>query len=73
MILSDLSGNVRFDLVHQLHGFNDAEDGSGLDHGPDLDERGGIGRRGAVECSDDGRFDLLVLNGGCCRKGRQSR
>src|ERR1039458_6230224 len=45
------------DLIHELHGFDDAEDLSGLDAFAGADEGGGAGGGAFVESADDGRFD----------------
>src|SRR5262245_63043581 len=51
--LHNLSVNVRVDLVHQLHRFDDAEDLSLLDDGADLGERRRTGLRRTIESADD--------------------
>src|SRR5271157_603791 len=48
--------DFRLDLVHQLHGFDDAQHLSLLNGITDLDEGRRPGRRGFVKCADDGRF-----------------
>src|ERR1700728_3226609 len=62
--LDNLPSCIGFDLVHQLHGFDYAQDLPVLDFVPDLDKSGGAGRRRLVERAHDGRLDdvqLLVL------------
>src|SRR5271166_1786524 len=46
--------DFRLDLVHQLHGFDDAQHLSLLNGIPDPDEGRRTGRRGFVKCADDG-------------------
>src|SRR5881394_286735 len=45
-----------FDLVHQLHAFDDAKDLAGLDALTHLDERAGLGGGGLVKGADDRAF-----------------
>ena len=52
----DDAGHVGFDLVHQLHRFDDAEDFAGRDMLADAHEGRRIGRSGFVESADDGAF-----------------
>src|ERR1700683_5083339 len=52
--LDELAGHIRFDFVHQLHGFDDAEPLPGLDFGARRNERIGPGTRRAEERSHDG-------------------
>src|SRR5690606_19978932 len=48
---------LTFDLVHELHGFDDTQRIAGIDVIPDLDEGRRIGGWGFVERADDGRAD----------------
>src|ERR1700734_3423375 len=59
--LANLPGRIGFDLVHQLHGFDDAQDLTVLDLVPDLDKSSGAGRRGLVERAHNGRLDDVQL------------
>src|SRR5271155_4948271 len=55
--LDDLTGGVGLDLVHELHGFDDAENLSVLDLIADF-HKGRRARRGRlIEGADDGRLD----------------
>src|SRR6185369_6098149 len=49
-----------FDLVHHLHGFDDAERVAGLHFAADLDERLRARRGPAIERADHGGRDLLA-------------
>src|SRR5690242_8836466 len=81
--LHDFSGEIAFDLVHQLHGFNDAKNLAYGDRVADFRERGGPRRRRFVERAHDRRADdmqsgFLRFGGGggwwrrrCCRYGRR--
>src|ERR1700693_6364631 len=77
--LDDLPLHVRFDLVHELHGLDDAEDLSPGDLLPHLGEGVGFGRRSAIEGPDDRRSDdveaflLLFLRGKDTSSGRGAR
>src|SRR5271168_260851 len=55
----DLALPLGLDLVHDLHGLDDAEDGVFLDLVAHLDEVGRVGAGRAVEGPDHGRLDLL--------------
>src|SRR4030095_1512973 len=55
--LDDPPGHLRFDLVHELHRFEDAEDLSFLDEIADAHVRLRGRRRGAVEGADHRRLD----------------
>ena len=55
--LDDFSGCVSFDLIHELHGFDDAQDLSLLDLLAGRDESTGAGRGRTVKSADNGRFD----------------
>src|SRR5690606_2382329 len=57
----DLAGDLRFDLVHHLHGFDDAERVAGFDLGPDLDERLRPRAGARVERADHRRRDLVAF------------
>src|ERR1700685_2287244 len=59
--LDNLPGRIGFDLVYQLHGFDDAQDLTVLDLVPDLDKSSGAGRRRLVERAHDGRLDDVQL------------
>src|SRR5512147_268086 len=50
----DAARELRLDLVHHLHGFDDAERVAGLHFAADLDERLRAGRGTAVERADHG-------------------
>src|SRR5580658_1989165 len=52
--LDELAGHIRFDFVHQLHGFDDAEHLAGFDFGARRDEGIGPRTRRAVKGSHDG-------------------
>src|SRR5450432_2662329 len=54
--LDDARG-LRFDLVHELHGLDDAKDFAGLDTLAHSHEGRRIRGRGFVERADDGRLD----------------
>src|SRR5690606_38075312 len=56
--LFDHPGRLRLDLVHQLHGLDDAEDGAGLHALADAHERRRVRRRRGVEGADDGGYDV---------------
>ena len=53
----DFAGGVGLDFVHQLHGFDNADDLAFFDVIAGGDEGRGTGRRRAVIGSDDRRFD----------------
>src|SRR5262249_19891495 len=55
--LHDAPGQLRLDLVHELHGFDDAEGLPLLDRIPLADERRRLGIRGAVEGANHGCLD----------------
>src|SRR6266702_922221 len=59
----DLAAEFRLDLVHQLHGLDDAQHLSLLHDLPDLGIGGGIGGWGAVKGPHDGRGNRLPLFG----------
>src|SRR6266481_5250613 len=50
--LSDHSFGFGFDLVHHLHGLDDADDRVEINLNPDFDVWGRFGRRGAVKSPD---------------------
>src|SRR5512143_1220102 len=62
----DPACELRLDLVHHLHGFDDAERVAGLHFAADLDEGLRTGRRAAIERADHGGRDLLPA-----RRGRR--
>ena len=53
--LDHFAGDITFDFVHQLHGFDDAQDLAHFHLIADLDERRCTGRRRFVERSDNRR------------------
>ena len=53
-----------FDFVHDLHGFDDADDRLGVDDRTDIDVRGGIGGGSTVEGADHGGVDGREENWG---------
>ena len=72
--LDDGAGELGLDLVHQLHGLDDAEGVTGLDGAADRDEGLGTGVGGPVERADHRRLDGLATAGsrwlgGCCGGG----
>src|SRR6266508_3681112 len=84
--LDDLSFDIRLDLVHELHGLDDAEDLAPGDFLPHFGKGIGLGRGSTVESPHDRRGDdvqtLLLFRGGQrrggrarrpCRKGRRRR
>src|SRR5947209_7496195 len=56
-LFDHLSSYIRFDFVHQLHGFHDAQNLSNFHGVAWLHERRRSRRRRLVKCSDDGRAD----------------
>src|SRR5580658_2309090 len=52
--LDDFAGSVGLDLVHQLHGFDDADDLALVHMIADSDEGRSAGRRRAIVGADDG-------------------
>src|SRR5262245_17546562 len=52
---------VGLDLVHQLHRLDDANGLARLDGVADLDERLGVGRRGAIERADHRRLHQVAF------------
>src|SRR5438067_9905165 len=56
-LFDHLSSYIRFDFVHQLHGFHNAQDLANLHRVPWLHKRRRSRRRRLVKCSDDGRAD----------------
>src|SRR5881394_2501118 len=56
----DTARELRLDLVHHLHRFDDAECVAGLHFAADLDERFRAGCRTAIERADHGSRDLLA-------------
>src|SRR5580698_9937110 len=54
----DDAGDVGFDLVHQLHRFDDAEDLAGRHMLADADEGRRIRRGGLVKSADDGALRI---------------
>src|ERR1019366_7582744 len=65
----DDAGDVGFDLVHELHRFDDAENVAGCDMLADTHERRRFGRGGLVESANDGAFGVEELRarfGGRC-------
>src|SRR5688572_20213844 len=76
--LDDLAVVFRIDLVHQLHGFDDAEDLPFLHRGTDIDERWGSWLSRPEERADDRRFhdgkiDFVGGRGLWSRNGFQGR
>src|SRR5581483_11372778 len=77
----DPAGAIGFDLVHHLHGLDDAEHLSDLHFISDLDEGLGTGRGAGIEGADHGRRDHMLVGfglrgafAGCCaRAGRFRR
>src|SRR3954454_3151905 len=53
----DRAGELGFDFVHQLHGFDDAERLAFLHAAADLDEVRCLGRRSALKGADERLFD----------------
>src|ERR1017187_4152626 len=70
--LDDLPGNVRFNLVQQLHGLDDAEDLPDFDRVSRFDEWRSAGRGCFVERPDDGRLHRVkpFFGSRCRRRGR---
>src|SRR5713101_7459755 len=62
--LHDAAGDLRLDLVHELHRLDDAEDLPLLDRVALADEGRRLGVRGAVEGADHGRLDRHGAGGG---------
>src|SRR5437773_6352633 len=58
-LFDHLSSYIRFDFVHQLHGFHDAQNLSNFHGVAWLHERRRSRRRRLVKCSDDGRADRV--------------
>src|ERR1700733_9154028 len=71
----DDAGHVRLDLVHQLHGFDDAEDFAGRYMVSNAHEGRRVGRSGFVKRADDGalRVDQLGFGFGRGRVCLQNR
>ena len=61
-----------FDLVHQLHRFDDAENLPLLHPRADLHEHGSLGRRGAIERADDRRGQDVRTRRRACRRSCRS-
>ncbi len=59
--LDHFAGGVRFDLVHQLHGFDNAQHLAVFDLVPNLDEGSRARRRRFVERTHDRRLDDVQL------------
>src|SRR5688572_21960978 len=60
--LDDVAVKLRVDLVHQFHGFDDAQHLPLFDGGADIDERFRAGLCSAEEGADDGRFHDGEIN-----------
>src|SRR3990170_4181259 len=69
----DDAGGVGLDLVHQLHGLDDAHRLAGLDALPDLDEGLRFRRRQAVEGAHHRRFEDVAFGHGLRGRGRGAR
>src|SRR6202044_1140532 len=54
--LHDLTGHIRLNFIHQLHGFHDAQNLPDFDHVPDFDKRWRSRRRALIECPDNRRM-----------------
>src|SRR5207302_133726 len=66
--LDDRAPSLRAHGVHELHHFDDADDGVLLHLGPDLDVRRRARLRRTVEDADERRRHLHYAGGGGCRK-----
>ncbi len=74
--LDDFPGCIRFDLVHELHGLDDAEHLAVLNLVPNLDKGRGTRRRRLVKRAHDRRLDdvqrLLLFGRSVRRSSRRS-
>jgi hypothetical protein len=59
--LDDFPGRIRFNLIHELHGLNDAKYLAGLDHVSGLYKGWRSGSRRFVECPDNRRLNDVQL------------
>src|SRR6202521_4671443 len=55
--------DLRFNLVHQFHGFDYAYRLARLDKIPHANKRSRVGTRPCVECADDGRLNDVLVRG----------